>query len=130
MIKKDLTLVIQPLDVVVFDVLEWFNEGYEFGRPCLMLSPVIREDSDSHPEAMIEKACIDACVFKEIPLNNQSDQINWRGWNLKTKRQRFNEVLKGKKFPIAGYKATRSIVRFFPDTDGETSFEIISTISS
>lgn len=130
MIKTDSTLVIQPLDVVVFDVLEWFNEGYEFGRPCLMLSPVIREDSDSHPEAMIETACIDACILKEIPLNNQQDQIAWRGWDLKQKRRRFNEALKGKKFPIAGYKATRSVVRFFKNDRDEMSFEIISTISS
>lgn len=64
-------------DEIIFDVLEWFHEGYQFGRPCLMLQPVIRENSDSHPEAMIENACIDAVCNGRLAWNNaaRSDQV-------------------------------------------------------
>ena len=61
-----------------------------------MLAPVIREDSDSNPESLIESVCIDAVVFEKLEYNNQTEQIEWRGWNLTQLRRRFNEALVGK----------------------------------
>ena len=51
-------LIICDGNELTFDVLTWQHEGYEFGRPCLMLSPVIRENSDSCPDTLIEDVCI------------------------------------------------------------------------
>lgn len=106
-------------DKVTFDVLTWQHEGYEFGRPCLMLSPVIREDSDSDPESMIEDVCIDLCCSIPVQLNRETSQIEWRRWNLKTLRRAFNQALAGKKFPVAGYCATRKVVQFSHNKNGE-----------
>jgi hypothetical protein len=113
---KEEYLEIKAGDVLTFDVLQW-DEGYEFGAPCLILSPVIRENSDSHPEAMIESVCIDAVLDGELLLNNEQQQIEWRQWNLKTLRRRFNEALAGKKFSKLNYRATRQKVRFFWDDE-------------
>ena len=125
--KDDKYLYIQEGDTLTFDVLEWFNEGYEFGRPCLILSPVIQENSDSDPGSMIESACIDAVVDGKFELNREQQQIEWRGWNLTTKRRRFREALAGKKFPVAGYVATRQRVRFVLDEYGELTWKEIET---
>ena len=100
-------------DILTFDVLTWQHEGYEFGRPCLMLSPLIREDSDADPEQLIETACIDLVVDGKAIKNNEQQQIKWRGWNLKYLRRVFNEALIGHKFPIAGYRAERKYIKFY-----------------
>jgi len=113
---KEEYLEIKAGDVLTFDVLQW-DEGYEFGAPCLILSPVIREDSDSHPEAMVEDVCIDAVLDGKLLLNNEQQQIEWRQWNLKTLRRRFNEALAGKKFPKLNYQATRKKVQFVWDEE-------------
>lgn len=114
-------LSVKSGDILTFNVIEWFHEGYEFGRPCLMLSPVIREDSDSNPESMIEDVCIDLSLGYKISKNNQQDQINWRGWNLNYLRRVFREVLCGKK--IATYKATQEKVEFEENIKGELDFK-------
>ena len=102
-------------DIVTVDVLEWYHEDYEFSRPCLMLSPVIREDSDSNPESMIERLLIDLITEESISFNNQQDQVDWRGWNLKYLRRCFDQALKGKEFPVAGYTATRKVFKVIWD---------------
>lgn len=118
-------LQIKKGDQLTFDVLTWQHEGYEFGRPCLMLSPVIRENSDSNPESLIESVCIDAVVDGRLELNNEQDQIQWRGWNLTQLRRRFNEALKGKRFPVAGYRATRKKVKITRNKDGLTWKDVV-----
>lgn len=115
-------LGIREGDELTFDVLTWQNEGYEFGRPCLMLAPVIRENSDSDPESLIESVCIDAVVDGRLVRNNEQQQIEWRGWNLAQKRRRFNEALAGKRFPVAGYRATRKRVKIVRDKHGDLSW--------
>lgn len=119
--KEDL-LDIREGDELTFDVLTWQHEGYEFGRPCLMLAPVIREDSDSDPESLIENICITAVVSGVLVKNTEVPQIKWRGWNLRQLRRCFNEALNGKRFPIAGYKATRKRVRIVRDHRGLLSW--------
>ena len=121
----DKYLSIKEGDILTFDVLEWFHEGYEFGRPCLMLSPVLRENSDQHPDTLIESVMINAVCDGKIDQSPgyAEQEIEWRGWNLKQLRRRFNEALKGKKFPVAGYIATRQVVKVTKDEDGELSWE-------
>ena len=114
-------ITVKEGDILTFDVLTWQHEGYEFGRPCLMLSPVIRENSDSNPESLIEDVCLDvACGDGRLAVNNEQQQIDWRGWNLRYLRRCFNRALAGKRFPIAGYRATRRRVRIVRDKDGLT----------
>ncbi len=113
----DAYLYVKEGDILTCDVITW-QAGYEFGRPCLMLSPVVREDSDSHPEALAEDFLLDIVVDGRAQLNREEDQIAWRGWNLKILRRRFNEALKGKKWPVVGYKAFRQKVRITRDKDG------------
>ncbi len=125
-------LTVKPGDILTFDILTWQNEGYEFGRPCLMLSPVIREDSDHEPCHLVESVVMDAVITGKILKNNQQDQIDWRGWNLKVKRRRFNEALAGKKFPVAGYQATRTVVKIIEDKKWANGlgYEELSTTTS
>lgn len=113
-------------DELTFDVLTWQHEGYEFGRPCLMLAPVIRENSDSDPESLIENVCITAVVGGGLERNTEEQQIHWRGWNLTQLRRRFNEALVGKRFPIAGYQATRKRVKIVRDRRGLLSWVDLS----
>ena len=109
-------------DVLTFDVLEWYHEGYEFGRPCLMLAPVIRENSDSNPESLIEDALLDAVLDGHLRRNNEQQQIEWRGWNLGYLRRCFNAALHGKRTPKANYTATRKTVKIVRDKDGELTW--------
>lgn len=107
-------------DIVTFDVLEWREDGWEFGSPCVMLSPVIRYDTDKDSESLIESVCLDICSESavggavKIRLSGDSDlrEFEWRGWNLKTLRRRFNESLAGKEFPKKGYAATKVEMKF------------------
>jgi len=117
------TLTLKEGDILTFDVLTWQHEGYEFGRPCLMLSPVICENSDSNPDSLIEDTLIRGCVDGKLPLNREKQQIEWRGWNLKYFRRCFNQALAGKKFPVAWYEATRQKVKIIRNKHGDLSWE-------
>lgn len=123
-------LTVKPGDILTFDILTWQNEGYEFGRPCLMLSPVIRENSDASPWNLVESVAMDLTMDGKAVTNNQQDQIEWRGWNLKTKRRRFNEALAGKRFPVAGYHATRTVIEIVKSEKWENGLDYreISTV--
>lgn len=113
-------------DILTFDVLEWFHEGYAFGRPCLMLSPIITENSDSNPDSMIESILIDLTQDRiKVGDNLAKAQIKWRGWNLKYLRKCFNTALNGKDFPKAGYKATRYKVRIIKGSHGNLFWEAL-----
>lgn len=120
-------LTVSEGDELTFDVLTWQHEGYEFGRPCLMLSPVVRENSDSDPDSLIESVCIDAVVDGRLVRNNEQHQIEWRGWNLGQLRRRFREALAGKHFPIAGYYATRKRVRIVRDKHDDLTWTDLPT---
>ena len=110
-------------DVLTCDVLEW-DAGYDFGRPCLMLSPIIRENSDSDAEHLIENAMIDICCAKgRVEHNIEQNQIEWRGWNMSRLRRIFNETLAGKKRPRAKYTATRQVFKLVLDDDKQWFFE-------
>ncbi len=106
-------------DILTFDVLEWYHEGYEFGHPCLILSPIINNNSDSNPESIIEDALI-SLVIGHIKLgdNRAEQEIAWREWNLSYLRKCFNAARKGKKFAKAGYKATRKKFEIIYDEEG------------
>jgi len=117
-------LSVKEGDELTFKVLTW-DEFYEFGRPCMILSSVIREDSDSDPEAMVESVCIDLCISDKVILNNEQKQIEWRGWNLKTLNRRWREAMNGKEFPLKGYQAEEIKVKFIKDKRGELEFEYI-----
>lgn len=123
-------ITVKPGDILTFDILTWQNEGYAFGRPCLMLSPVIREDSDHEPWNLVESVAMDLACDGKAVTNNQQGQIEWRGWNLKTKRRRFNEALKGKRFPVAGYRATRTVIEIVKDDRWKSgiNYREISTV--
>lgn len=125
MIIKNQTLQISEGDALTFQVLEWFHEGWEFGRPILMLSPVIRIEHDHSAESLIESVCLDAVCDGKLPWIKECDrrEIEWRGWNLTTLRRRFREVLKGKRFPVAGYVATTETVRIVRGAHGHLAWD-------
>jgi hypothetical protein len=111
-------------DKVTFDVIEWFHEGWEFGHPTVMLSPVIRIDHDHGADSIIESVCIGLVCGDHLTYLCGSDkqEIEWRGWNFVTLRKRFNQALKGKKFPVANYKAYRVTALFYLD-EGELTWK-------
>jgi len=110
-------LKVQDGDLVVFDVLEWFHEGWEFGHPTLMLRPIICIHHDNGAESLVETCCIDLACGDTLRYLFDCDkhEIEWRGWNMATLRRRFNQALRGKKFPIANYKAYRITALFYLD---------------
>lgn len=105
-----------------FDVLEWFNEGWEFGHPTVMLRPIIRIEHDHGAETLIENVCCSLACGDTLDYIDdfETRELHWRGWDIKRLRRRFNEVLMGKKFPKAGFRATRKVVKFLTDEDGFT----------
>jgi hypothetical protein len=121
-------LKVKDGDLVVFDVLEWFHEGWEFGHPTLMLRPVIQIDHDHGAETLIESTCISLVCGHTMNYLCESDkhEIDWRGWNMVTLRRRFNQALRGKKFLIANYKAYRITALFYLDK-GELTWKSDST---
>lgn len=119
---KTETFAVKAGDVVTFKVLEWFHEGWEFGRPAMMLEPVIRIEHDGSAESLIERVCLDlACNDNPLERLQNCDrrEIEWRGWNLATLRRRFSQAVKGKRFPVAGYASTVDTVRFQLDERGD-----------
>ena len=117
-------------DVLTCDVLEW-DAGYEFGRPCLLISPIVREDSDSNAERLIEDAMIDICCANgEVEHNIEQHQIEWRGWNLSRLRRIHAEVLAGKKYPRAKYTVTRQVFKLVLDEHKEWFFEQVGATVS
>ena len=114
--------------IFVCDTLRW-DEGWEFECPSMMLRPIIRcfENGFGH-ESIVEDVLIDAVSAQSGKLTGDDfqSQWGWRGYKLPVLRRRFNEALAGKKFPIAGYHATRETVRIIKDEDGELTWEKIS----
>lgn len=108
--------------VFVFDVLEWYNEGWEFGHPTVMLRPIIRMEQDHGAETLIENVCLDLGCGDELEYISgfETHELKWRGWDLNRLRRRFSQALAGKNFPKAGFRATRKTVRFAADEDGFT----------
>lgn len=123
-VEQSKSLRVKEGDVVTFDVLEW-DEGWEFGGPCVMLRPVIRVNDNHGAETIIENACIDGCCEGEIKDRSEWDEDgkHWRGWTLKTLNRRFAEALRGKRFPKACYRATRKTVKFVKQKDGSLLWE-------
>ena len=124
--RTDDYIDISENDIYIVDILEWYHEGYEFGHPCLMLSPVIREDSDSNSYSLMESTFIDAVIDKKLKYNTEETQILWRGWNLKYLKRVFIECLNGKKFPKAKYKATRYKIKIITDKHNDLTFDILN----
>lgn len=122
---KNDQFVVKAGDTATFRVLEWFHEGWEFGRPALMLAPVIRIEHDNSADYLIEKVCFDlVCNDKPLERIYEGDQqeIDWRGWNLSTLRRRFAQASRGVRFPVAGYTATTRTIQFHNDERGELSW--------
>lgn len=113
------TLKAKSGDILTFDCLEWFHEGWEFGHPVILLSPVVWIAHDHNADVLIEKVAIDlACEF-ELPKISENDikEMAWRGWNLKYLRSVFKKTLCGHKFPKAHYSAKQKKIKFFQDKD-------------
>jgi len=102
--------------------LTW-DDGWEFECPCLMLAPVIRcwEQQMSH-ERMVESVMIDAVCQGWIKDENFQETWGWRGYKLPVLRRRFQEYMRGKRFPVAGYHAEVSTVMITKDKHGELTW--------
>lgn len=112
-----------------FDVLEWYNEGWEFGHPTVMLRPIIRLEGDHGAESLIENVCIDLACGDELEYIGESElhELDWRGWDLNRLRRRFTQALAGKSFPKAGFRATRQTIKFSTDKHGDLGWDEIKT---
>jgi hypothetical protein len=93
-----------------------------------MLRPVIRENSDASPDQLIESVCHDAIISGRLLRNTEQDQIRWRRWNLNYKRRCFWKARAGRKFPVAGYRATRKIVMIRLDDDNNLTWVDIKEV--
>lgn len=71
---------IQNNDIITFYGISW-NDGWEFGSPNLILSPIVQFTYDSGSiEAAIDELCFDLCV-NEVG-SEINDTEDWRGWNI------------------------------------------------
>lgn len=122
-------------DIVKFKVLEWSHEGWEFGSPVVMLSPVIRSSHDAgSADTMIEEEIINIVAVDNgsSEYNNAEDELEFRGWRLKYLNKCFNEAMKGKKFPKAHYEATEYTAEVVKNRmeDFDIDFKIIKKIKN
>jgi len=89
----------------------------------LVSQPIIQiDENSSHAEYLIEQTCINAVIDKKLKSDKDFDNehgCNWRGWNLKYLRRKFNEALAGKDFPKVNYIATRKKVKIVLDKKGK-----------
>ncbi len=98
---------------ITVKILEWHEEHWEFDRPIVILSPVIRYSPNGESaEYMAEDLGIDACLDGEIKDHDYTKEFEWRGWNIKYLNKVYNQCRKGKKFPNKQYKATEYLLRF------------------
>lgn len=59
-----------------------FNDGWEFGQPAILYSPVCRYGDDS-VYRLVEDVCIDFCAFGEARrdfTDSDNQEFQWRGW--------------------------------------------------
>lgn len=114
---------IKPGMTFVCDTLQW-DDGWEFNRPSMMLSPIIRcfEDASSH-DRIVENVLMDAVIEGKLKSDNFEKEWGWRGYKLPVLKRRFREALAGKRFPKAGYWAEREKVTIVLDEDGELSWK-------
>jgi len=111
--------------ILNFKTLTW-NDGWEFERPSLMLSPIIRcwERQMCH-EQMVENVLIDAVVEGFLKDESFEETWGWRGYNLKYLQRKFRESLAGKSFPKVNYIAEQSSAEIIRDEDDELAWEIL-----
>lgn len=116
---------IRPGLILTFDTLTW-NAGWEFDYPSALLRPVVRcyEDARGH-ERIIEDVCIGAVCDGRLESHNMEEQWGWRGYNLPYLKRVWKKAMAGKKFPVAGYTATRETVEFYIGDDGELTFDTV-----
>lgn len=114
---------LQVGQVFACNSLRW-DDGWEFGHPTLVLSPVLRcfEGHNGH-ETIMESILIDGVCSGYLRHDDFQETWGWRGYNLHTLCRRFKEALKGKKFPRAGYIAQRTWAEITLDEHGKLSFE-------
>lgn len=103
---------VKPGDEVIIDTLTWLD-GWEFGHPSMIISPVIQchEDGAYH-ERLVEHLCLGLCCGA-VMSDDFEASWGWRGYRLPYLKKIFKESLKGKKFPEKRYSAKRTLVRFY-----------------
>lgn len=92
---------IQNNDIITFYGISW-NDGWEFGNPNLILSPIVEFTYDAGSiEAAIDELCLD------LSINEVESEIteteNWRGWNIEEFTKFVINYFKGKPYKIPQY---------------------------
>lgn len=125
MAKAQPTIEIREGMILVCETLYW-DDGWEFDCPSMMLSPVIRcfENASSH-ERIVENVMMDAVIEGTIAPQDFEKAWGWRGYKLPVLRRRFREALAGKHFPVAGYRAERETVKIIRDEYGDLTWETV-----
>ena len=68
-------------DIITFYGISW-NDGWEFGNPNLILSPIVEFTYDAGSiEAAIDELCLELSI-NEVE-SEVTDTENWRGWEIK-----------------------------------------------
>jgi hypothetical protein len=83
-------------DEIEFLAISWNEENWEFGHPCVLLSPIIRyteESSDS--EDLIEDTAIDLCCG-EIARQDRENGFGYHGHKVSYLKRICRERLEGK----------------------------------
>ena len=100
---------------VRFLAMTW-DAGWEFDRPTILLEPVQRySPHDQSPESLIEDVSIDLCVYGQVESKHPfgDEEFHWRHWSWKRFRQVAADCLKGRKFPLRGYRVVETWLEFY-----------------
>lgn len=95
-------------EIVTFYGISW-NDGWEFGNPNLILSPIVEFTYDA---GSIEAAVDELCM--ELSLNEVESEVtdaeNWRGWDIKEFTEFVINYFENKQYKIPQY-----FINYFED---------------
>lgn len=118
-------------DIVEIIAIDWDEPHWEFGHPCVIVSPIIRYSPNGEsPEKMIEDLVIDLICEEDVESKDISREFEWRGWKLNTLKKVCRDRLAGKE---TWKTKIRSVVKqkiLFTHNGSEFDFEILETIEA
>jgi len=115
-------------DIIEFIGVSWNNPYWEFGNPCMTISPVLSYSEEGEPDSMFEDIAISLCCGDDIKDENIDGDLEWCGTSIKAIKRMFNNRMKGKKDWSTKLRyLTIQKIKFIEDSTGDLTFQVLET---